>query len=345
MFPPFSGGGSTANAVLPFYELQVAQGYSPGTPLANYQFTSIQSAVDYADANLPTGVVIKIYPGVYAENVTIPSGIWLVGSGTYTSSVVQSVTYTSTEANVPTGLANLFISSTLDVELNHNGTFVMDNVVCAGQSNFTTITLSAKVIIDNVIFTGPVAFHSTATSLSANAIVECNSCWFEANINVGTEAEAMSTVNIFHSTLTKEMLVTVGNGTTESILRLCNCYVEDNASTAKVEIVVAENSKISLMGTPFNQNRISGPGVADMNVIVGTITVEEETGQTFTFVTDLQAMNMNDNNYSIMFTRTGAAATLNGISLVTKTATDFEVITEDTPVTYEVTVVRQNSVI
>lgn len=160
MFPPFpstGGGGSTTNAVLPSYELQVAKDYSPGTPLSNYQFTTIQSAVDYADANLPNGVVIKIYPGVYTENVVLPSGVWLVGSGSYGTSIVQSVAYTSTEANVPTGLANLVISST-QVVMNHNGTFAMDTVACSGQSNFTTTTPSARIIINNVIFSGHVAF-------------------------------------------------------------------------------------------------------------------------------------------------------------------------------------------
>lgn len=341
LLPPFpSGGGTGILAVLPNRELQVATGYSPGTPLTNYQFTSVQDAIDYAVTNLTPSVanpvVIKIYPGTYTETITLASNIHLVCSGDPYSSILQNVVFTSQTAGSVSGFANVRFG-TFQLTMSSDSVVTFLNCVFSSTPTFSSSSIDSQIGVNGAVFTNGVNFVNMQNPVARTATVEISNAIFEnGNVNIGTSGIAF--VNIRNSRFREPVQVFVGNGNDPSTFRANNCTFE-NDGFGSPAVTVASNSFTNLMDSVISPSAVSGAGTADMNIMTTTGTINT-TDTVLSFDPDFNTvMNVSDTNYSVAVVRLGSSATGSGIAVSSKSLTGITLIAE-TQDSYEITIFR-----
>lgn len=150
-FPGLPGsGGDGDGSPLQNRILQVAQGYSPGDLVENYQFLTIQSAIDYAASQNPTLInqfVIYIAPGFYNEILTVSNNISLAGSGYNTVIITGVITYNMNIAGIAV-IENILNPNSLIVNILIDGsTFYLRN---SSISNVSVINTSISGFFETI---------------------------------------------------------------------------------------------------------------------------------------------------------------------------------------------------
>lgn len=276
--PPFPVAGSSG--VLANRQLQVATGFSPGTPLTNYQFTDLQTAINYANSLGPTvnnPIAIQLYPGLYSGDITLYDNVHISGFGDIAQTFINgNVTYNSTGTSY-NGISNLSIIGDVSFTLNSTGSKLSNfNVYFGGSVTYSTTTatnieiLLNSCVYDDVTF-GPMVGRTNATERT----VEVKNSIFRANVLIGTTAGAgnVSVVNMTGSTFEEGSAVTVGNGTSASILRANSCEFLVGgtlASPTGASVFVNTGAFANLMGSPIPQTAVTGAGTADMDLMINT---------------------------------------------------------------------------
>lgn len=101
-FPGLGGSGVLSN-----FFLEVQKSYSPGTPMENYQFTDLQEAINYgetlASSDIFQSVLIKVYPGIWSGEYTLPEGVSIEGSGVFLTRI-DSIIINSPNAKKQTNI-------------------------------------------------------------------------------------------------------------------------------------------------------------------------------------------------------------------------------------------------
>lgn len=320
-FPAVSaGGGGGGDGVLANRQLQVAQSYSPGTPLTNYQFTSLQTAINYANSLSPTAstpISILIYPGTYNGVFTLYDNIHLTGFGDGSLVFLNgTLTYNNVAPNSITGIADLTVIGATTLTLNTPSTFLSTKILFSGQTTYSTVA-SAEFIIDNCWFSNTVNFGPMVAQATANEkTVAVSNSIFTGAVNVGTDAGAgnVVVVNVIGSTFDESCIVAVGNGTSASILRANSCTFIVHGTLALptgAKVTVATNAFANLMGSPIPSTAVTGSGTADMDLIVNT------------------SMSVSDVGANVLFSSAYGAS---GFGTITNTSATGYVVTV-TPVT------------
>lgn len=347
LLPPFPSPSGGAG-VLANRELQVATGYSPGTPLENYQFTSIQTAINYAVDNLNPSVqnpvVVKIYPGLYVENINMQDNVHLVGSGDPYSLFLTNVGYTAMSESATTGIYNLRILN-LTVGMNSPAILAILNCVFVNTPSFAGTNGASQIGIVGAVFADGAVFGPFAPpTFGRSANVEISDALFEmseSQVEIATTgADNSAFINIRNSKFRNNVEVVVGNGSVSSVLRANNCVFENNGSTA---VMVNDKAFANLLDSVISQTAVAGLGTADMNIMMVTFSIPSDEPPElipFGFGGFGTIGKVSDTNYSVSITSTSADPATSGVSLFTKdqTGVAFEVETGD--ITYDITIIR-----
>lgn len=319
-------GGNAASAVLANRLLQVATGYSPGTPLQNYQFTDIQVAIDYANTNLsPTRsnpVTIQIYPGTYQQNLTLYDNIHLVGfDGTI---IVGTITYNNASANSEISLTNLIFDDVGDpsarndfkivnpgVEIHHDNVRFMTNIffycwdgdgTSVDDYIFMTNSTYWHVIFDNV--------SAKPTPTDRTALI--SNCLFNGSLTVGFTADQYNVTVVDAIGCTFDGAIQVGNAIVPNILRANSC-------TFKSAIVTLLHGFVNLMNSTVDPSSVSGPGTVDMNIISIPSIELTPAGVPLTFLTDFGFSVNTSLGYQVVITPLGGTPVMTAADSLTIT--------------------------
>lgn len=150
-----SGGGG--NFAFPNYVLYVATSYD-GEPDPDYQFTTIQSAINKAvtlSLSELQSVTIYIAPGTYVENITLAPHISLVGSGMYSTLIYGSVTYVD---ETTTGSVIISIYSLTFVNPDTTLTLLRDG---DDSDDITVVFLEDSIVISHIVSSGDIFLQAT----------------------------------------------------------------------------------------------------------------------------------------------------------------------------------------
>lgn len=347
LLPPFPSPGGGGAGVLANRELQVATGYSPGTPLENYQFTSIQTAIDYAFNNLtPTvqnPVVVKIYPGLYVENISMRDNVHLVGSGDPYALLLTNVGFTPVVDGSTTGIYNLRITN-LTVGMNSASVLAILNSVFVNTPSFAGTNGASQIGIDGAVFVNGAVFGPfPSPTLGRSANVEISDALFEttgAQVEIATTGAGNTAfINIRNSKFRTSVTVNIGNGSDSSVLRANNCVFENGGGTA---VLVNDKSFANLMDSVISQLAVGGLGTADMNIMMATISIPlDEPPELIPFGTGFGTIGkVSDTNYTVAITSSSADPATSGASLYSKDQTGVAFTVETGDITYDITVIR-----
>lgn len=182
------GGGALQNRIL-----QVATGYS-SDPLENYQFLTIQSAIDYATSQSPTFLntfTIYIASGTYEEDITLSSNINIEG-------VNPTAVYISGNININlSGPTFTTIENIINLSFNSQ---VSTNLIMSGSTIALIIRNSSLIVFsyeDNSINDSNIQiFNSTIQNITGNTGTNPNSSLeiFYSNINTMTITDSQSVI-------------------------------------------------------------------------------------------------------------------------------------------------------
>lgn len=339
--PGFPGSSSTGGSgALQDRQLEVATGYSSTNILAGYQFLTIQSAIDYAAANLtPTTtnqVDLVIASGTYIEDVTLSPNIKLSGSGDPTAVTINgTVTIPATTAG-SFGLANLTIVGLGNFTLAATSTLVIDATIFTNATIFSTTTAAdSEIYINDTNFFGGTQFNPMiARTVSTDRTVVVTGSTFRSTVDVGTTIAAGNVAVVNARATTFERAVTIGDATRVSILRANNCFfrIGGTIGTPTGALVsIRAGSKANLLGSQIPYTAVTGAGgaggsgVADQSVIASTLISANGTS-IFGFVANLITCAQNDTNYVVGLTLQGAVGTSTAAVVnSTNTSTTFAI--------------------
>lgn len=198
--PSGQGGG---NFSFPTYILYVATDYD-GEPNPNYQFTTIQNAINKATTLSPSEtqpVTIYIAPGLYVEDITLSPFVSLVGAGLNSTFINGSATYIDETAtgNSPISIYSLsFLNSATTLTLTRN------------SDGNTIMILEDVLIFSHIITTGNL--HLNATNIYARDItLSGSSSFFFRNCIITEGNMIINRDGIFHACAINSILITINN--------------------------------------------------------------------------------------------------------------------------------------
>lgn len=349
-FPAIIPGGGGGSSVLGDRVLQVATGYSPGTPLENYQFTNIQSAIDYANGSLSPSitspVVVQIYPGTYQTNLILYDNVYLLG---FEGTIIDgTITYTNTSPNSKIALKNLVvIDSTKDPSTRNDFTITKpvveiyhDNVIFVTTIFFYCYDGDGTSVDDYIYMTNStynnVFFDNIfpKTDPEERTILMSN-CLFNRGVAVGFTADPFNVAVVEAIGCTFNDVVQVGNAIVPVVLRANSCTFAKGSS-----IIALIRGFVNLMNSEIDPSTISGAGTVDMNVLTIPSIELTSVGIPLSFQSDFGITDNTSLGYQVVITALGNTPSMTSADLLTGTGfTAYASVTGD----YCVSVIRSFS--